>query len=171
MGRVEVKMITPEQAIFSFFKECGNVVDAIITKHMKLFGELCVRRVRDRLPSSSWIDHTGNLRSSIGYAILKDGKMVNNGGFYNTSAPEGDGAEGIKKGKNYLEQIIHFYHENFTLVVVAGMNYAEEVEAIEGKDVLASTELWARAQWDKSMTGLKQKINSEIKKIERKYGL
>lgn len=171
MARVGIHMVTPEQKITTFFEECSKVVDYVITRHMKLVGELCVKRVRDRKASESWIDRTGNLRSSIGYAILRDGRMVDSGGFNPTSAPKGSGAEGTTKGRNYLENIIRFYHENYTLVVVAGMNYAEEVEAIEGKDVLASTELWARAEWEKSMAGLKQKIKNEIEKIERKYGL
>lgn len=171
MGRVNIHMITPEAKIALFFSECSKAVDNIITRHMKLVGELCVKRVRDRKPSESWIDRTGNLRSSIGYAILRDGKMVDNGGFNPTNAPKGGGEEGVTKGRNYLEKIIRFYHDNYTLVVVAGMNYAEEVEAIEGKDVLASTELWARAEWEKSMSGLKQKIQKEIETIERKYGL
>lgn len=171
MGRVKIEMLTQEQMIASFFKECGLVVDNVIIRHMKLFGELCVKHVRDRGPSESWIDRTGNLRSSIGYAVLKDGTKVDSGGFKSTSAPSGNGGEGITKGRNYLENIIHFYHDNFTLVVVAGMNYAEDVEAIEGKDVLASTELWARAEWAKSISGLKNKIDTEIKKVERKYGL
>lgn len=40
------------------------------------------------------------------------------------------------------------YSQVYALVVVAAMNYADFVEAKENKDVLASTELWARSVVD-----------------------
>lgn len=172
MGGIKnIQMTTPEQAVTSFLYECGVKVDDIVTRQMKILGEGCVKRVRDRSEEESWIDRTGNLRSSIGYAVLKDGKAVSEGGFNRTSAPNGNGAEGINKGKNYIENVMKFYHENYTLVVVAGMNYASEVEARENKDVLASTELWARAVWSNYIPQLKTRINNEIKTLEKKYGL
>ena len=42
------------------------------------------------------------------------------------------------------------------------MNYAEYVEAIEGKDVLASTELWAKAKVSEYMGKAKERAEKRI---------
>jgi hypothetical protein len=42
------------------------------------------------------------------------------------------------------------------------MSYADYVEAIENKDVLASTELWARAEIDKYLERAKEKAIRRI---------
>ena len=46
-----------------------------------------------------------------------------------------------------VQELASEYSKVFALVVVA-MNYADFVEAKENKDVLASTELWARSVVD-----------------------
>ena len=47
-----------------------------------------------------------------------------------------------------VQELASEYSKVFALVVVAAMNYADFVEAKENKDVLASTELWARSVVD-----------------------
>ena len=44
------------------------------------------------------------------------------------------------------------------------MSYAEYVEAIESKDVLASTELWARARIDEYMQKTQERAEKRINK-------
>ena len=85
-----------------------------------------------------------------------------------TSAPEGNGSKGKQEGQNYLEETAKTFAESsgFSLVVVAGMNYAEFVEAMDNKDVLSSTELWARGKWEETERKLKTKIEVEIDKLE-----
>ena len=61
-----------------------------------------------------------------------------------------------------VKELAKEYSNVFALVVIAAMNYAEYVEAIEGKDVLASTELWAKAEVEKRLQRAKE---SAIKKI------
>ena len=58
------------------------------------------------------------------------------------------------------------YSRVYALVVVAAMNYADFVEAIESKDVLASTELWARSVVDGKLKFAVEKAISEINKIK-----
>lgn len=173
MGRVEngIVMLTPEQNVSHFLIECGQMIDALVTRKLTVLGEECVKRVRDRSASESWIDHTGNLRSSIGYSVISKGKPIKTGGFNRTSAPDGSGAEGIIEGKSYIEQVMRFYYQDYALVVVAGMNYADEVEALDNKDVLASTELWAKSVWATYQKELKADIKKQIKSLESKYGL
>ena len=58
------------------------------------------------------------------------------------------------------------YSQVYALVVVAAMNYADFVEAKENKDVLASTELWARSVIDGKLKLAVDKAVSRINKIK-----
>lgn len=57
------------------------------------------------------------------------------------------------------------YSQVYALVVVAAMNYADFVEAKENKDVLASTELWARSVVDGKLKLSVDKAVSRINQI------
>ncbi len=57
------------------------------------------------------------------------------------------------------------YSQVYALVVVAAMNYADFVEAKENKDVLASTELWARSVVDGKLKLAVDKAVSRINQI------
>lgn len=57
------------------------------------------------------------------------------------------------------------YSQVYALVVVAAMNYADFVEAKENKDVLASTELWARSVIDGKLKLAVDKAVSRINQI------
>lgn len=58
------------------------------------------------------------------------------------------------------------YSQVYALVVVAAMNYADFVEAKENKDVLASTELWARSVVDCKLKLAVDKAVSRINQIK-----
>ena len=58
------------------------------------------------------------------------------------------------------------YSQVYALVVVAAMNYADFVEAKENKDVLASTELWARSVVDGKLKLAMDKAVSRINQIK-----
>lgn len=58
------------------------------------------------------------------------------------------------------------YSQVYALVVVAAMNYADFVEAKENKDVLASTELWARSVVDGKLKLAVDKAISRINQIK-----
>ena len=45
-----------------------------------------------------------------------------------------------------IDDLAKEYSRVYALVVIAAMEYAAEVEAIESKDVLSSTKTWATAQ-------------------------
>jgi len=75
-------------------------------------------------------DITGNLRSSIGYAILHDGisKKVNLIGK----------AEGKDKAKELIAELSKKYNKGFVLIGFAGMEYAAAVES-KGYDVITGS--------------------------------
>ena len=140
--------------------KCNEIIKRLTIRALSELGEQCVTKIRDRAGDKSWYDHTGNLRSSVGYIVLYDGEEAQRGGFMPTSAPEGNGSKGKQEGQNYLEETAKTVAESsdFSLVVVAGMNYAGVVEAMDNKDVLASTELWAREQVPLMLEKLKRQI-------------
>ena len=109
-------------------------------------GLICVRSVRARSGAESWFDRTGNLRSSIGCMMLENGRVISSSGFDSVSGPQGGGSEGSTEGKRYIEELASKFPTGIVLIVVAGMDYAAYVEDMENKDVLASAELWLKAE-------------------------
>jgi len=101
-----------------------------------------VNYIRNRSGETSWYDDTGNLRSSIGFVILDDGKIIFQSGFETVKS----GTEGSRIGKEFSEQVAQRteqFKRGLVLLVVAGMEYAAYVEAMENKDVLASSKPYA----------------------------
>lgn len=144
---------------FDDFRECTFKAIVDIFSYI---GEEAIKLARED-HANNWIDQTGNLRSSIGYMVTYDGKEVQTSGFYPTTAQKGNGKEGQAEGKRVVEGLKGTHTEGFALVVVAGMNYAEYVEA-NGRDVLASAELHARKRLPEMMERIPERIDAEMKK-------
>ena len=151
-----------------YVSKCREIIKHNTIQALSKLGEECVKYVRDRTPEESWKDHTGNLRSSVGYMVLYDGQPVQQGGFKPTTAPEGNGAQGRAEGEKFLKEVVtQISKENsFSLVLVAGMNYADKVEALENKNVLAGAHLFAIEEWRYMEKALKDRIEKDINKIQ-----
>jgi hypothetical protein len=108
----------------------------VIVNTLCYVGEQCIIEARD---SGNYTDQTGNLRSSIGYAVVWDGKVVQRDCI--DKVKQGD--KGVSEGDDYLsKRIKKSRRKGIVLIVTAGMNYAEYVEA-KGYNVLTSAELKA----------------------------
>lgn len=129
-------------------------METLTIRALAYLGEKCVIEARDRSPEESWFDQTGNLRSSVGYIIAHNGKIVQYSGFQQVK----NGSEGSKTGKEFATELIKKYSTGYALIVVAGMNYAEYVEAMDNKVVLASAELFARKELPSMMRKLKTQV-------------
>ena len=164
-----------------YVSKCREIIKHNTIQALSKLGEECVKYVRDRTPEESWKDHTGNLRSSVGYMVLYDGQPVQQGGFKPTTAPEGNGAQGRAEGEKFLKEVVtQISKENsfslvpatrtrensFSLVLVAGMYYADKVEALENKNVLAGAHLFAIEEWRYMEKALKDRIEKDINKIQ-----
>lgn len=118
-----------------------QVIDELVY-NFQYIGEQAVRVARD---SGDYNDITGNLRSSIGYVVLVDGKPA--GTFSNQyktyNGEKGDGAEGVAQAEKLLEQLRGKYSRGVVLIIVAGMKYAAFVEEVRGKIVLSQAQLYA----------------------------
>lgn len=139
-----IKLATPQDSLQRFFNTAFEIIKKELLLAFSKLGEESTARIRDRSAEESWIDHTSNLRSSIGYAVYDHGLKTVESAF----ATLGNGGEGTAEGKKMVQELASEYSKVFALVVVAAMNYADFVEAKENKDVLASTELWARSVVD-----------------------
>ena len=117
-------------------------------------------RIRNRSAKESWIDHTGNLRSSIGFAVYEQGSKYMESAFSQVLS----GTDGSVKGKKMINDLAKEYSRVYALVVVAGMEYAGEVEALESKDVLASTKIWATSIVEQRV---KTAIDSAVNEINK----
>lgn len=108
-------------------------------------GEEFVKLARE---SGQYKDHTGNLRSSIGYVIVANGKIIARN--FEKSDKGTDRTTGKNEARNLTNELSRLYRKGLVLIGVAGMDYAVHVEAIKNKDVISSaathTEDWIKKQ-------------------------
>ena len=97
----------------------------------------CIKEARQ---NGRYKDRTGNLRSSIGYVVLDNGKVVKKSGFdkVKTTAKKAK-----RESQSYINSIVNSYQNGLVLIVIAGMKYATYVEA-RGYNVLNSSEVLAK---------------------------
>lgn len=149
-----IRMTTKLSEVHDTLMREAERVERLTIRALSKLGEQCVTKIRDRAGDKSWYDQTGNLRSSVGYVIVHNKNIIQ----YSTFNQVKQGSEGVKTGKDLAEELAKRYSNNYVLIVVAGMNYAEFVEAMDNKDVLESTELWAREQVPLMLEKLKRQI-------------
>lgn len=147
-------MTTSMSEINAAIKAEAERANMLTIRALSHLGELCVVEAKDRPQESSWFDQSGNLRSSIGYVIVHNGKIIKYSEFNQVK----QGTDGIKEGKELAKELAKQYTSGYALIVVAGMNYAELVEAMDNKNVLASAELFARGELPKMMVKLKNQL-------------
>ena len=75
-----IRMTTKMSEVNAYLKAEAERIQRLTIRALSYLGEQCVRVARDRAPELSWIDQTGNLRSSIGY-IITHNKLTMNTGF------------------------------------------------------------------------------------------
>lgn len=149
-----IRMTTKLSEVHDMLMREAERVERLTIRALSKLGEQCVTKIRDRAGDKSWYDQTGNLRSSVGYVIAHNKNIIQ----YSTFNQVKQGSEGVKTGKDLAKELAKRYSNNYVLIVVAGMNYAEFVEAMDNKDVIASTELWVKEQVPLMLEKLKKQI-------------
>lgn len=130
-----MRVTTPKSKIAEFFEKRIQATEQLLVRNMCYVGEQCVNTARS---SHTYRDQTGNLSSSIGYAVSIDGHVVQCSSFQVVL----NGSEGAKDGLEYVRDVISKYPQGIVLVIVAGKNYAVYVSD-KGYDVLDSAETLA----------------------------
>jgi len=143
----------------------GDVVTENVRKSIvSVLTDVGMQCIAEARSNGNYEDQTGNLRSSIGFAVVVDGKIVTKSGFtqvqgrgenmalvrYKTKAGKevkfwakgksGDGSEGVRQGEQLLDKLASEHSTGICLIVAAGMSYAVYVEG-RGKNVLTSAKL------------------------------
>lgn len=129
--------VTGTEAVFGALDRAADILKEEILLQLTYLGEECVKMAREDHPGN-WRDQTGNLRSSVGYAIFDYGREVMQSAFQTV----GTGTAGSTKGAEYVKSLASQYAQTYALVVVAGMEYAEFVEL--KRDVLQGAEAKAK---------------------------
>lgn len=117
-----------------YFKKVVRDLGRVIEAQLFYLGEQLVNHAREY---ANFTDQTGNLRNSIGYLVLKNGREI--GANFEKSAKGESSQEGVKIAKAFARGLVDRYPTGYALIVVAGMEYAAAVEA-KGYNVLTTAE-------------------------------
>lgn len=158
----DIRLVTSQKAIDELFAKAAKIIFDRVQYNLNYLGLLCIKRIRDRSGDESWYDQTGNLRSSIGYAIYSYGRKQIESTFDSVLGS----SEGSEKGRKMVEELASKYSDTYALVVVAAMEYADYVESIDSKDVLASTEIYAKSEVKRYLEKAIKEAEKEIQRIE-----
>jgi len=137
--------------VANMLKARSKSIEQAILMRLTMLGERCVNTARS---SSDYTDRTGNLRSSIGYVVMANGKQVK-GNFLSSIK----GEEGEHAARSLAELISSRFATGYALIVVAGMDYAYYVEST-GRDVLSSAEHYAETHLPTMLRQLTKKLKS-----------
>lgn len=129
-----IRQITPQNEIDAYLDNEISRLERVVINVFNRVGILAVSEARN---NGSYLDQTGNLRSSIGYVILRDGQVLNNPSFKEVKG----GTKGRSSGNSLIKSLTSKYRSGLVLIVVAGMEYAAYVET--KRNVLASSEILA----------------------------
>ena len=121
-----IRMTTSMDAIDKKIAKEINRAENEILKKLSFIGE---HAVNDARGNGDYMDNTGNLRSSIGYTILKNGETVRTSSFDRVKQ---EASKAKKESTKLLDELRTKFNTGFVLIVVAGMDYAVTVEARVG---------------------------------------
>ena len=142
-----IRQVTPKSAINAYFNKRLQMVKSAMIESLVYVGEEALKQART---GHRYKDQTGNLTSSIGYCILDNGRVV----FESDFASVLNGKEGSREGRDYLRKLISENSSGLVFIMVAGMPYAQYVEAMN-LDVLESAEMLAKRMLPQILKRLK----------------
>lgn len=130
--------------IEGFIQRKVELANKAVLNAFMFAGETFVKEARSKTAAEGGFnDITGNLRSSIGYIILQDGKQLFSD--FIESENGSDRATGVQIGLEVAQEIGSVYKKGLILICVAGMEYAAAVES-KGKDVITGSSLLLQDQ-------------------------
>lgn len=129
-----LKPLWTKQQMYGMFERLQDRTDEVIKTLLARAGEEFITLARS---IRTYKDRTGNLRSSTGYAIFKDGRRVGSSVFNANVGEPGkkDGEKGVTAGEQMARAVGRTHSKGYVLVCFAGMSYAAAVEA-KGYDVV-----------------------------------
>lgn len=128
-----------------------RIEDVIILNLMRI-GEEFVTLARD---TNTYKDRTGNLRSSIGYIVLKNGAEVAQN-FKQATGGARVNRKGVGAAKDLIAEARKKFPTGYVLIGVAGMQYAAAVES-KGFDVITGASQQAESMLRAAIIRIKNK--------------
>ena len=119
--------------VLNYMQDQVKQIEAKSIEALRYQGEEFVNKAR---LSGNYDDDTGNLRSSIGYVILKNGRVIDQN--FQMAGKGSDRQTGRLEAMEYVTEIASNFPEGLVLIGVAGMNYAAAVES-KGYDVITGS--------------------------------
>ena len=129
-------MARSEINIDEIMKNVRKAADILIDDVVTTLEMACIEVVRQARLVNTYQDQTGNLRSSIGCAVYKDGVRVSEN--YEAHAAGESGATGVNEARSFVDEIAMGYQGRTCAIIVAGMDYAVYVES-KGFDVITGS--------------------------------
>ena len=142
-----VKRTTPNKVIRAYIENRIKAFQEVVIGNLEYIGERALTQART---GHRYQDQTGNLTSSIGYAIVVEGRVHKRSSFEVVKG----GDEGAKQGELFLKSLISQHSKGIVFIMVAGMPYAQYVEAMS-LDVLESAEMMAEKMLPQIFKALK----------------
>lgn len=135
-----VKCTTRADQLRTIIEKKFQELDGKIINALLFCGEKAVEYARTR---NTYQDQTGNLRSSIGYVIVKNGAIVHQSSFQKVNGPNRSETteDGSDQGLAYATEIAKQFTNGYVLIVVAGMHYAYYVETLHNLDVIGGAKI------------------------------
>jgi hypothetical protein len=161
---MKFKIEIPQQQITDLVVKYNENLNRAIVRKLSIIGEECITLARNlgeeyrsmsvakreflrhRPHQPNYIDLTGNLRHSLSYVVLKDGEEVKSD--YGTNKQPSAQIAAEMKSK---------YPNGYTLILIAGMEYAAELTFLKGYDVLSSPNIKAKELFSDFINELKAK--------------
>lgn len=136
-----IKRTTSEKAVLGALLATAEAQRKLVLTDLGYIGESAVRHARQ---NHSYKDQTGNLTSSIGYVVYEDDKPIQMSQFERVVGTDTNTQQnGSEVGRQFAEQVAKVAKQKHKLVIVAGMEYAEAVQA-KGYEVLQGAIILAK---------------------------
>lgn len=117
----------------SLAREVEKEIEKETIKHLSKVLHRAVELVRKKMLNVAYQDHTGNLNSSTGFIIYKDGRVVHED--FRLSSKGTDKETGLKVGREVAFSVSR-ESKGWGIVLVSGMEYASWVQG-RGYEVVA----------------------------------
>lgn len=146
--------LIPEFTLADIFRRIDKFAKERERKAFEILSYIGIEAVKFAKKYHGYQDRTGNLTSSIGYAIINNGKIESTYGGGDATVQQGltgktkkikSTSEGRQGAVKIVEQLAAEYPRGLILVVIAGMEYAAAVES-KGYDVITGSSLYADAE-------------------------
>ena len=144
---MSVKRLTPKGHAKAFVDKHMALKRQVIINNYIDVGEAALEVARTKHRYSR---QTGNLTSSTGYCILDNGKVL----VMSTFEVVDNGKKGAEEGRKFLRKLISENSKGLVFIMVAGMSYANYVEAMN-LNVLESAEMLSKKMLPKLCKALK----------------